>query len=52
MIAAKKPLPVVRLIYQGDRVGRPCRLRLKVDVAGKIFVAGRVIQLGRGTVSL
>ena len=52
MIAAKKPLPLVRLIYQGDRVGRPCRLRLNVDEAGKIFVAGRVIELGRGSVSV
>ena len=52
MVAAKKPLPLARLIYQGDRVGRPCRLRLNVDEAGKIFVAGRVIELGRGTVSI
>lgn len=52
MIAAKMPLPLARLIYQGDRVGRPCRLRLNVDAAGNVFVAGRVIQLGRGSVSL
>ena len=52
MIAAKKSLPLVRMIYQGDRVGRPCRLRLEVDEAGKIFVAGRVIELGRGTMSI
>lgn len=50
MIAAKKPLPLARLIYQGDRVGRPCRLRLHLDAAGNIFVAGRVIELGRGSV--
>jgi trans-2,3-dihydro-3-hydroxyanthranilate isomerase len=52
MLAAKKPLPLTRLIYQGDRVGRPCRLRLSVDEAGIIFVGGRVIELGRGTVSV
>lgn len=52
MLAAKRPLPITRLIYQGDHVGRPCRLRLSVDEAGKIFVAGRVIELGRGTVSI
>ncbi len=52
MIAAKKILPLTRLIYQGDLVGRPCRLRLTVNEAGAIFVAGRVIELGRGTVSL
>jgi PhzF family phenazine biosynthesis protein len=51
MLAAKKPLPLARLIYQGDRVGRPSRLRLSVDDAGTIFVAGRVIELGHGTVS-
>jgi trans-2,3-dihydro-3-hydroxyanthranilate isomerase len=52
MIAAKKPLPLARLIYQGDRVGRPCRLHLAVDAEGKIFVGGRVIELGRGTIAL
>lgn len=52
MLAAKKPLPLTRLIYQGDRVGRPCRLRLSVDEAGAIFVAGQVIELGRGTASI
>jgi trans-2,3-dihydro-3-hydroxyanthranilate isomerase len=52
MLATKEPLPLMRLIYQGDRVGRPCRLRLRVDAAGTIFVAGRVIELGRGVVSI
>jgi len=52
MLAAKKPLPLTRLIYQGDRVGRPSRLRLSVDETGTIFVAGRVIELGHGTVSI
>ncbi len=52
MLAAKTPLPLVRTIYQGDRVGRPCRLRLNVDASGSIFVSGRVIELGRGAVSL
>ncbi len=52
MIAAKKSLPLTRIIYQGDRLGRPCRLRLEVDATGRIFVSGRVIELGRGMVSL
>ena len=52
MIAAKKRLPLARLIYQGDRIGRPCRLHLNVDEAGRIFVAGRVIELGQGSVTL
>jgi predicted PhzF superfamily epimerase YddE/YHI9 len=33
-------------------VQAPCRLRLSVDEARAIFVAGRVIELGRGTVSI
>jgi hypothetical protein len=33
-------------------VQAPCRLRLCVDEAGTIFVAGRVIELGRWTVSI
>ena len=41
-----------RLIYQGDRIGRPCRLHLTVYEAERIFVAGRVIDLRRGTVSI
>jgi trans-2,3-dihydro-3-hydroxyanthranilate isomerase len=52
MIATKKPLPLARLIYQGDRVGRPCRLHLAVDADSRIFVGGRVIELGRGTIAL
>jgi PhzF family phenazine biosynthesis protein len=52
IVAAKMPLPLVRTIYQGDRVGRPSRLRLNVDEAGNIFVSGRVIELGRGAVSV
>jgi trans-2,3-dihydro-3-hydroxyanthranilate isomerase len=33
-------------------VQAPRRLRLSVDEAGKIFVAGRVIERGRRTVSI
>ena len=39
-------------INQGEAVGRPCRLGLEVDSAGAIFVSGRVIELGRGTIEL
>jgi trans-2,3-dihydro-3-hydroxyanthranilate isomerase len=52
MITAKKTLPLARLIYQGDRVSRPCRLHLRVDAQQGIFVGGRVSELGRGTLSL
>lgn len=52
MLATKRALPLVRLIYQGDRVGRACRLRLNLDAAGNIFVGGRVVELGRGKVAI
>ena len=52
MFEAKTPLRLKRLIYRGDRVGRPCRLRLRLDKAGAIFTAGRVIELGRDAVSI
>jgi PhzF family phenazine biosynthesis protein len=39
-------------IAQGDAVGRPCRLGLEVTVERRILVSGRVVELGRGTVSL
>jgi trans-2,3-dihydro-3-hydroxyanthranilate isomerase len=52
MIAVGRALPLSRLIQQGEQTGRPCRLRLAVDATGGIFVSGRVIELGRGTVLL
>jgi len=46
------PLPLALSLSQGDEVGRPCRIGLSVDADRRIFVSGRVIELGRGTVSL
>ena len=40
---------VERVVSQGEPVGRPSTLRLTVR-DGSIFVGGRVIELGRGTV--
>jgi predicted PhzF superfamily epimerase YddE/YHI9 len=40
------------VISQGDAVGRPCRLSLQVTTGGAIEVSGRVVELGRGSVSL
>ena len=37
---------------QGDEVGRPSRLGLRVDGEGRIFVSGQVIELGRGVIAL
>jgi predicted PhzF superfamily epimerase YddE/YHI9 len=39
-------------LRQGDAVGRPSRLGLRVDGDGGIYVTGSVIELGRGTVDL
>ena len=51
-IARKRHPPVDLTILQGDAVGRPCRLGLRVDAAQRIFVSGRVIALGRGEITL
>ena len=40
------------LIEQGAAVGRPCHLTLQVDADGTIHVGGRVIEIGRGTLTI
>jgi trans-2,3-dihydro-3-hydroxyanthranilate isomerase len=52
MIARGRPLPYAATLRQGEYVGRPSRLGLRVDVDGGIFVTGAVIELGRGTVDV
>lgn len=44
--------PVQFAIEQGAAVNRPCHLGLRVDAAGGIYVSGRVIEIGRGVISL
>jgi PhzF family phenazine biosynthesis protein len=44
--------PMAASLRQGDAVGRPSRLDLRVDADGGIFVTGGVIELGRGSVDL
>jgi trans-2,3-dihydro-3-hydroxyanthranilate isomerase len=39
-------------IDQGEYVGRPSKLFLDVEPDGRIFVAGDVIEIGRGTLDL
>jgi trans-2,3-dihydro-3-hydroxyanthranilate isomerase len=51
-LATDAPRPIERTIAQGELVRRPCRLGLTVDAEGGIFVSGRVIELGRGTIEL
>lgn len=45
-------LPIEFVIDQGSAVNRACRLGLKVDVQKRIRVSGRVIEIGRGVVTL
>jgi trans-2,3-dihydro-3-hydroxyanthranilate isomerase len=52
MIATGKPLPIAATLSQGEAVGRPSRLGLRVDADRSIYVTGAVIELGRGTLDL
>ena len=51
-LARQAKLPLARVIHQGDAVKRPSRLRLHVDDEKHIFVSGKVVELGRGTLHL
>jgi PhzF family phenazine biosynthesis protein len=50
-LAQRRP-PFTATLRQGDAVGRPSRLGLRVDSDGGIYVSGDVIELGRGTVNV
>ena len=52
LVATGSPRPRTLTVDQGEAVGRRCRLGLTVDADGGIFVSGRVVELGRGTISL
>lgn len=41
-----------RVIWQGEYINRPSQLLLRVDAGRNIFVAGRVLELGRGVVEM
>jgi len=49
---AQRRVPMTATLRQGDAVGRPSRLTLRVDADGGIYVTGSVIELGRGTVNI
>ncbi|MBA3463895.1 MAG: PhzF family phenazine biosynthesis protein [Deltaproteobacteria bacterium] len=51
-LATGQPLPVALTLRQGDAVGRPSRLGLRVDADGGVFVTGSVIELGRGSIEV
>ena len=52
LVATGASLPKQWSIAQGEAVGRRCKLGLGVDSGGRIFVSGRVIELGRGAIRL
>jgi len=51
-LAMQRPLPVDLQISQGDLVGRPSDLFLHVSEQRRIFVAGDVLEIGRGSINL
>jgi len=52
LVATQRSLPLTRTVRQGDEVGRPSRLGLRVDAEGRIFVSGAVVEIGCGVVAL
>ena len=52
LLAIGAPLPQRLSVDQGEAVGRRCRLGLAVGTDGTIRVSGRVVDLGRGTITL
>ncbi|HTD07117.1 PhzF family phenazine biosynthesis protein [Undibacterium sp.] len=51
-IAAERGLPACFSISQGEQVQRPSRLSLDLTADKQIRVGGRVIEIGRGTITL
>jgi PhzF family phenazine biosynthesis protein len=45
-------LPLTKIISQGELAGRPSTLRLRIDGERNVFVAGEVVELGRGYVEV
>lgn len=52
LLATGHALPARYEVDQGEFVDRRCRLDLAVTAEGEIRVGGRVIELGRGTVTI
>jgi PhzF family phenazine biosynthesis protein len=51
-IATGRALPMSATLRQGEAVGRPSRLTLRVDEDRGIHVSGAVMELGRGTIDV
>jgi PhzF family phenazine biosynthesis protein len=52
LLASGATLPLRLDVFQGEHVGRPCRLGLEVTADRRILVSGRVIEIARGAVTL
>lgn len=51
-LAQGAPLPLQRVMHQGEPIGRPAKVLLDVDAERRIHVGGLVMELGRGVVTL
>ena len=49
LLATGHALPTNLEVHQGAIVGRPSLLKLRIDEARRIFVSGRVVEVGRGS---
>lgn len=52
LLARQAALPLRREIAQGEYTGRPSRVQLAIDASGRVFVAGDVVELAHGVLSL
>jgi PhzF family phenazine biosynthesis protein len=51
-IVTGRELPISATLRQGDAIGRPSRLGLRIDEDRGIHVTGAVLELGRGTIDV
>lgn len=51
-LATGAAAPLLKKITQGDMIGRPSSLQLRIDAERNVFVAGEVVELGRGRIDL
>lgn len=51
-LASRTRLPLELTVAQGEQLQRLSELALHVDTRGRSHVAGRVLELGRGSVEL
>jgi PhzF family phenazine biosynthesis protein len=52
LLATGHALPATYEVDQGEQVDRRCRLDLAVTTDGAIRVGGRVVEIGRGTITI